>query len=95
MSILAQKSQEKSEKDRTRLQKVWKHAHRKSNEHKYARNGDHLMVPFECDRCIFWKLKCPRFIPGNYQDEMLSDCICQANLNDFWSRASSTVNRNK
>lgn len=76
------------------MQRVWKHAHRRSDEFKRARNGDHLLVPFECDSCIFWKLKgcCPREC---YQDNVLLCCIRQANLDAFWSRASSTVDRNR
>lgn len=60
-----------------------------------ARNGDHLMIPFECDNCIFWKLT--RRVPdcGNYQDSLLLNCIRRANFDSFWSRSSKTVNQNR
>merc|ERR1712071_640350 len=92
---MGNQSQKQNEKDQSRLQKVWKTAHRKSDEFKHGRNGDHILVPFECDQCIFWKLKGCYPNHSNYQDKLLLDCIRQANLDAFWSRATSTVNRSK
>ena len=95
MSILTQQRKNQSGKDQARLEKVWRLSHRRKDDYTHARNGDHLLVPFECDYCLFWKLKemVPR--PDNHQDNLLLACIRQANLDSFWSRASSTVNRNR
>jgi hypothetical protein len=52
------------------------------------------MVQFECDTCIFLKLKqrLPDLIQT--QDKLLMACIRRANLDAFWSRATSTVMTN-
>ena len=60
-----------------------------------ARDGDHLMVPFECDVCIFRKLKGRDPIIDNPQDSLLQECIRRANLDACWGRARTTVNQNK
>jgi hypothetical protein len=51
------------------------------------------MTPFECDRCIFHKL---RKVPPNVRspkDRLLLACIRRANLDAFWSRSSDTVSQ--
>ena len=59
-----------------------------------ARRGDHyLMVQFECDGCIFFKLRKWLPISGNSQDQLLLGCIRRVALDSFWSRARSTVER--
>ncbi|KAL7558571.1 hypothetical protein ACA910_013097 [Epithemia clementina (nom. ined.)] len=66
----------------------------RSNDFMSARKGDHIFVPFECDKCIFEKL------PGNEADDhkqsdvLLKACIGRVNLDAMWSRASSTVEKN-
>jgi hypothetical protein len=60
-----------------------------------ARDGDHMLVPFECDLCIFRKLKSRNPLPGNQQDTLLLACLRRANLDAFWSRAKSTVLTNR
>lgn len=59
-----------------------------------ARDGDHLMVAFECDQCIFRKLtkRDPR--EKNETDLLLLRSIRRMNLDAFWSRAKSTVDAN-
>jgi len=59
-----------------------------------GRNGDHLLVPFECDRCIFLKLR--HILPdiSKPSDKLLMACIRRMNLDTFWSRESSTVKAN-
>jgi hypothetical protein len=52
------------------------------------------MVQFECDTCIFLKLKQRVPDPHQTQDKLLMACIRRANLDAFWSRASSTVMSN-
>eukprot|EP00978_Attheya_sp_CCMP212_P018428 scaffold50453_cov30-Attheya_sp.AAC.1 len=58
-----------------------------------AREGDHLMCPFQCDMCHFVNIKkrYPTHLPG---DDALLLCIRRANLDAFWSRESSTVYHN-
>ena len=60
-----------------------------------ARDGEHLMTPFECDLCIFRKLRKIDPRPDNSQDELLLVCIRRINLDAFWARATTTVNQNR
>jgi hypothetical protein len=60
-----------------------------------GRDGDHLMIPFECDLCVFRKLKGRNPIPTSHEDKLLSACIRRANLDAFWSRAKSTALSNR
>jgi hypothetical protein len=55
------------------------------------------MVPFECDECIFRKLRKVDPLPRDPQDDLLLACIRRMNLDAFWSRAQDTVlgNRDK
>ena len=59
-----------------------------------AREGDALMTPFECDICVFRRLRKqdPNF--KRQQDVFLLKLIRRANLDAFWSRARSTVRQN-
>jgi hypothetical protein len=52
------------------------------------------MIPFECDLCVFRKLR-GSSPTGSEKDQLLMACIRRANLDAFWSRASSTVKGNK
>ena len=84
-----------SDKERERLKRAWRQKHRSTDDYQVARDGDHLMTPFECDKCVFWKLKGRHPIEGNPQDNLLKAVIRQSNLDAFWSRARSTVTSNK
>ena len=59
-----------------------------------ARDGDHMMVPFQCDTCQFMNIqkRLPR--SGNAQDELLLKCLRHVILDSFWSRERSTVQGN-
>ena len=59
-----------------------------------ARDGDHIMTPFECDKCIYRKLKGRDPIPLSNQDSLLMLMIRRMNLDAFWSRARGTVKQN-
>ena len=59
-----------------------------------ARNGDHVMTPFECDTCIFRKLKKRNPQSSLKEDELLMGVIRRINLDAMWSRSSSTVKEN-
>ena len=59
-----------------------------------ARNGDHLMTPFQCDLCHFRNVFGRNPIPQKLTDQEALELIRRATLDAFWSRASSTVRRN-
>ena len=91
---------EKGEKGRenqeesARMQTIWKGKIRDPTDFHVGRRGDHLMTPFECDLCIFRKLKMMDPDLKSPQDKLLSGLIRRMNLDAFWSRASSTVTKN-
>jgi hypothetical protein len=60
-----------------------------------ASRGDHLMLSFECDLCIFRKL-CDQHQPDphSHVDTRFMLTIPGMNLDALWSRASSTVTVN-
>jgi hypothetical protein len=53
---------------------------------KLARDGDHLMCPFQCDDCHFQNLN---------TDGVLLLCIRRANLDALWVREPTTVHSNR
>jgi len=60
-------------------------------EYDVARPGDGLLVPFQCDGCVFRRLR--QVVPdmGSHSDRLLLMYIRRANLDAFWSRAPKTV----
>ena len=66
----------------------------RQEDYSHARAGDHLMTPFECDWCIFRKLRGEEPDPRSVQDKYLMVCVRCMNLDAFWSRAASTVAQN-
>ena len=72
----------------------WKEKRQNPNDYHEARNGDHAMTPFECDTCIFRKLRKRSPNEEREQDKLLLTVIRRANLDAFWSRARSTVYQN-
>jgi hypothetical protein len=86
---------EKETQDRSRLEKAWEGKHRSPKAFLHARNGDHAMIPFECDVCIFRKIRGRSPLEGDPIDALLTGCIRRANLDAFWSSASATVNGNR
>ena len=59
-----------------------------------ARDGDHLLVPFQCELCHFRNIQQRDPIKNYWKDECLLDFIVRANLDAFWSREASTVQAN-
>jgi hypothetical protein len=82
---------EKNPKDAVRIEKAWGRKKPKRRDYIKARNGDHLLVPFECDLCIFRKLRKTDPLPSNPPDDLLLACVRRMNLDAFWSRAQDTV----
>lgn len=62
---------------------------------KEARDGDHLMVTFICDTCIFWDLRQRLPRQGDLRDEWMMICIRRINLDSFWACERSTVLSNR
>ena len=89
---LRRQSEDQTKNDRliNALNKI----HQQSDAFLKGRNGDHLMTTFECDLCVFRKLK--RRDPNETLEiDCLSlACIRRANLDACWSSASSTVKGN-
>lgn len=61
------------------------------NDFLEARTGDHIICPFECDNCVFFRMK--GYLPNwtDVKDLRLLIYIRRANLDAFWSRRPSTV----
>jgi hypothetical protein len=59
--------------------------------HKEARNGDHLITPFQCDLCCFRNLQQRDPVPNLSKDALLLCCIRRANLDAVWGREPHTV----
>ena len=60
-----------------------------------ARDGDHLMCSFQCDLCLFYRMKGRLPIEHDMKDELLLVCLRRANLDAMWSREPSTVASNR
>jgi hypothetical protein len=86
---------ESTDADKERLVRAWGTRHRPTTEFCIGRNGDHLLVPFECDVCIFRKLRRQSPNVRLEQDKLLLACIRRITLDAFWSRATSTVLGNR
>ena len=59
-----------------------------------ARNGDHLMCPFQCDECHFWNIQGQGPDEDSWKDRRLLMCIRRASLDALWAREPSTVAAN-
>lgn len=60
-----------------------------------ARDGDHLMCPFQCDMCHFVNIH--HCMPDTHsaEDELCLVAIRRANLDAFWGREQATVEANR
>jgi len=59
--------------------------------HTHARDGDHLVTPFQCDLCTFRNLKRGNPLPQSMADARLLCCIRRVNIDVMWGRESTTV----
>ena len=59
-----------------------------------ARNGDHLMVPFQCELCHFHNIYGREPAANNFKDKEFFMFCRRANLDAFWSREPPTVRNN-
>ena len=60
----------------------------------HARNGDHLMVTFQCELCHFRNIMKRDPAPGVSRHEELMMSFRRINLDAFWSREPGTVRGN-
>lgn len=82
--------------DEDRIQSGWQSKRNGGQRFNAARDGDDLMVSFECDTCILSKLyhRLPFAGHNTTRDEFSMGCIRRVVLDSFWSRAKSTVSGN-
>ena len=83
------------DEDKGRMESRWGKKGQREGDYLRGRNGDHLMCPFECDTCVFRKLRGVDPRSSSVNDNLLMTFIRRANLDAFWSRASSTVYGNR
>jgi hypothetical protein len=84
-----------SDEDQERVKRAWGSKQRPADEYLVGRDGDHLLVPFECDLCILRKLRGKEPSLLSEINGLLMACILRVSLDAFWSRATSTVVANK
>jgi hypothetical protein len=60
-----------------------------------ARDGDHLVCPFQCDLCHFDNMKRRPPTEGNLYDELCLICNRRVILDSLWARERTTVNSNR
>jgi hypothetical protein len=60
-----------------------------------ARDGDHLMCPFQCDLCHFVNIHHCLPSPSSPQDKLCLLAIRRANLDALWARERATVEANR
>ena len=83
------------EEDEDRILSGWKPRQADMGRFTTGRNGDDLLVPFECDQCVFGKLFGREPDASQHpKDALAMSCIRRVILDAFWSRARSTVTAN-
>ena len=83
------------EGDDNRLVTGWKAKSSDQGRDRYARNGDDLMVAFECDFCVFGKVyERPPDLMSPTDKFVGMACIGRVILDAFWSRSRATVASN-
>jgi hypothetical protein len=80
---------------RQQMQAAWGKKQQAPDDFLRGRDGDHAMVPFECDLCIFRKLRDRSPDPSSPPDKLLQACIRRVSLDAFWSWATATVRGNR
>ena len=60
-----------------------------------ARNGDHLITPFQCDVCHFRNLYLREPMIDSVTDVNALVAIRRANIDAFWSRSPGTINNTR
>ena len=97
VSSLQTQNQERTEEEEERRMSIsgkWKQKEVNPLDLHQARNGDHAICPFECDLCIFRKLRGKSSRCELPNDKLYMVMIRRMNLDAFWARARSTVDQN-
>jgi hypothetical protein len=66
-------------------------AAKKRQRHLHAREGGHLLTPFQCNLCMFRNLQGRDPLKAYAKDDLLLCCIRRANLDAVWGRETHTV----
>jgi hypothetical protein len=82
------------EGDDDRLVSGWKPKSSDKGRYRQGRDGDDLLVAFECDYCVFRKVYERPPDESLEKDRFGMGCIRRILLDSFWSRSRSTVNSN-
>ena len=67
------------------LNAKWRNKKPVENDYEFARPGDSLAVPFQCDLCIFRRITDEDPNPTSATNTLLLQYIRRANLDSFWS----------
>ena len=76
-------------------QNLWRRKAVSELDYEEARDGDHLITPFQCDICVFRRIKGMDPDVNSHSDTLTLSYIRRANLDAFWSRARGTIKNNK
>jgi hypothetical protein len=60
-----------------------------------ARDGDHLVCPFQCDLCHFENMKRRLPTDGNLYNELCLICIQRVILDSLWAKERTMVKSNR
>jgi hypothetical protein len=88
----AEDANARGQMDQARLTQAWGKRAQSETDYLQGRNGDHTLVPFECDLCIFRKLRKSSPDLSRESDKLLLGCIRRMDLDAFWSRSTDTIN---
>ena len=86
---------EKGPEYQARMEVQWGRKSQKEDDFRVGRNGDHIICPFECDLCVFRKLRGVDPSPTSHLDKVTLAYIRRMNLDAMWSWASATVFSNR
>ena len=89
------KERERDPENQARIEAKWGKKGQRDEDFKVGRDGDSILIPFECDTCIFHKLRHCEPNPKSDMDQLMLACIRRMNLDAFWSSSSFTVKGNK
>ena len=78
-----------------RSENLWRRKAINEKDFEEGRNGDHLITPFQCDLCVFRRIKGIDPNSSSESDKLTLAYIRRTNLDALWSRARGTVQNNK
>ena len=78
-----------------RILQQWNQHKKRKDDFHYARDGDHIITPFQCDLRVFRCINNRNPVKGLSEDDTTLAFIWRANLESFWSHSPCTVNDNR